>query len=105
VFGSIGGTELILILVIALLIFGPRKLPEMGRSLGRGLAEFRKASTEFKNTLEKEIASEDGMTSWGGPERRARGDQSHRGRYRARGARTNRRRQAKDRMTARPPAP
>ena len=60
-FGSIGGTELILILVIALLIFGPRKLPELGRSLGRGLAEFRKASTEFKNTLEKEIASEDGV--------------------------------------------
>ena len=59
-FGSIGGTELILILVIALLIFGPRKLPELGRSLGRGLAEFRKAGAEFKTTLEKEIASEDG---------------------------------------------
>ena len=58
-FGSIGGTELILILVIALLIFGPRKLPELGRSLGRGLAEFRKAGAEFKTTLEKEIASED----------------------------------------------
>ena len=65
VFGSIGGTELILILVIALLVFGPRKLPELGRSLGRGLAEFRKAGAEFKTTLEKEIASEDGMTVLG----------------------------------------
>ena len=61
-FGSIGGTELILILVIALLVFGPRKLPELGRSLGRGLAEFRKAGAEFKTTLEKEIASEDGLS-------------------------------------------
>jgi TatA/E family protein of Tat protein translocase len=72
VFGSIGGTELLLILVIALLIFGPRKLPELGRSLGRGLAEFRKAGTEFKTTLEKEIASEDGMNVLGEVETAAR---------------------------------
>ena len=71
-FGSIGGTELILILVIALLIFGPRKLPELGRSLGRGLAEFRKAGAEFKTTLEKEIASEDGTTVLGEVESAAR---------------------------------
>lgn len=57
-FGSIGGTELILILIIALIIFGPRKLPELGKSLGRGIAEFRKASYEFKNTLEREIETE-----------------------------------------------
>jgi TatA/E family protein of Tat protein translocase len=72
VFGSIGGTELILILVIALLIFGPRKLPELGRSLGRGLAEFRKAGAEFKTTLEKEIASEDGRSIVGEVQHAAR---------------------------------
>jgi TatA/E family protein of Tat protein translocase len=57
-FGSIGGPELILILIVALIIFGPRKLPELGKSLGRGIAEFRKASQEFKTTLEREIESE-----------------------------------------------
>jgi len=42
-FGSIGMPELIIILVIALIIFGPRKLPELGRSLGRSIGEFRRA--------------------------------------------------------------
>ncbi len=55
-FGSIGGPELILIFVVALLIFGPRKLPELGKTIGRGLAEFRKASTDLRQTLETEIA-------------------------------------------------
>ncbi len=55
-FGSIGGPELVLIFVVALLIFGPRKLPELGRAIGRGLAEFRKASTDLRQTLESEIA-------------------------------------------------
>jgi TatA/E family protein of Tat protein translocase len=50
VFG-IGTTELILILVVALLVLGPKKLPEMARSLGRGMAEFRRASNEFTRTL------------------------------------------------------
>jgi sec-independent protein translocase protein TatA len=54
-FGSIGMPELIIIFVIALIIFGPRKLPELGRSLGKSLAEFKKASNELKNTLEEEI--------------------------------------------------
>ena len=53
--GSIGTPELILILVIALIIFGPRKLPELGRSLGKSLAEFKRASTELRSTLEEEI--------------------------------------------------
>jgi sec-independent protein translocase protein TatA len=57
--GSIGMPELIIIFVIALIIFGPRKLPELGRSLGKSLAEFKKASNELKNTLEEEIRLEE----------------------------------------------
>jgi sec-independent protein translocase protein TatA len=51
--------ELIIILVIALIIFGPRKLPELGKSLGRSLNEFKKASTDLQNTLEQEIRIEE----------------------------------------------
>jgi sec-independent protein translocase protein TatA len=58
-FGSIGMPELIIILVIALIIFGPRKLPELGRSLGRSIGEFKKASNELRNTLEEEIRLEE----------------------------------------------
>jgi TatA/E family protein of Tat protein translocase len=52
-------TELIVIFTLALLIFGPRKLPELGRSLGRSLSEFRKASNELRSTLEEEIRIEE----------------------------------------------
>jgi len=58
-FGSIGMPELIIILVIALIIFGPRKLPELGRSLGRSIGEFKRASNELRSTLEEEIRLED----------------------------------------------
>ena len=58
-FGSIGMPELIIILVLALIIFGPRKLPELGRSLGKSIAEFKKASNELKSTLEEEIRLEE----------------------------------------------
>jgi sec-independent protein translocase protein TatA len=53
--GPIGIQELVLILVIALLVFGPKKLPELGRSIGKTLAEFRRASNEIKHNIEKEM--------------------------------------------------
>src|SRR3954447_11814691 len=61
-FGSIGMPEMIIILVIALIIFGPRKLPELGRSLGKSLAEFKRASNELRSTLEEEIRLEEQKT-------------------------------------------
>jgi TatA/E family protein of Tat protein translocase len=53
--GPIGVPELIIIFVVALIVFGPRKLPELGKSLGKGLAEFRRASNELKATIEEEV--------------------------------------------------
>ena len=55
-FGSIGGTELLIIVVIALVVFGPKRLPELGRTIGKGLREFRRASNDLKRSLEEEIA-------------------------------------------------
>ena len=51
--------ELMIIFVIALIIFGPRKLPELGRSMGKSLSEFKRASNDLKNTLDEEIRIED----------------------------------------------
>jgi TatA/E family protein of Tat protein translocase len=62
-FGSIGMPELIIIFVIALVIFGPRKLPELGRSLGKSLSEFKRASNELKSTLEEEIRLDEQRTT------------------------------------------
>ena len=58
-FGSLGIPEVIMILVIALIIFGPRKLPQLGRTLGQSLAQFRRASEDFKRTWEQEITVEE----------------------------------------------
>ncbi len=58
-FSGLSMTELIFILVIALILFGPRKLPELGRSLGQSLAQFRRASEEFKRSWEEEILMEE----------------------------------------------
>lgn len=55
-FGSLGLPEILLIMVLALLIFGPKRLPEMGRTIGKGLSEFRKASADFKRTINTELA-------------------------------------------------
>ena len=56
---SLGSTELIFILIMALVFFGPRKLPQISRSLGKNLADFRKASEDFKRTWDKEVRLEE----------------------------------------------
>jgi len=66
VFGSIGGPELLVIFLVALLIFGPRKLPELGKAVGRGLAEFRKAASDLRDTLETEVDREKAPARRGG---------------------------------------
>lgn len=58
-FGSLGIPELMLIFFVALLVFGPRKLPEIGRTLGKALGEFKKATDELKNTIEREVHIEE----------------------------------------------
>ena len=55
--GNIGFPELVIIFIVVLLVFGPKRLPELGRSLGRGLTEFRRASNDLKNTIEREVES------------------------------------------------
>ena len=55
---SIGTTEVFVIFLVALVVFGPRKLPELGRSLGRSIGEFRRASEDFKRTWEMEVEVE-----------------------------------------------
>ncbi len=61
--GNIGMPELVVIFVVALLVFGPKRLPELGRSLGRGLSEFRRASTDLKSSIESEIDTADAERS------------------------------------------
>lgn len=58
-FGPLGLPELIFIFVLALLIFGPKRLPEMGRTIGRALGEFRRATSDLKSTFDTELALDD----------------------------------------------
>lgn len=60
---SLGSTELLFILVMALVFFGPRKLPQLSRSLGKTMAEFRRASDDFKRTWEREVSLEESSSS------------------------------------------
>jgi TatA/E family protein of Tat protein translocase len=59
VFGSLGLPEILFILLLALLLFGPRRLPEIGRTIGKGLSEFRRATNDLKRSIESEIALEE----------------------------------------------
>jgi TatA/E family protein of Tat protein translocase len=56
---NLGVPELLLILAVALIVFGPRKLPEIGRTLGKALGEFRRATDDLKNTIEREVRLEE----------------------------------------------
>src|SRR5919107_3692878 len=58
IFESLGSGEMLVIAVVALIIFGPRKLPEIGRSVGKSIAEFKRASDDFKRTWEYEVELE-----------------------------------------------
>ena len=58
-FGPLGVPEMLFILVLALLVFGPRRLPELGRTIGRAMGEFRRATTDLRRTLNNELALED----------------------------------------------
>ena len=68
-FGSLGWPELLVIAVIALFIFGPRKLPELMRSLGKSMAEFKRASNDLRNTLDEEIRLEEARAERPAPAR------------------------------------
>ncbi len=61
--GPLGVPELIFIFILALLIFGPKRLPEIGRTIGKGMAEFRKASNEIKRTINTELALDEAQTA------------------------------------------
>ncbi len=57
--GKIGLWEILLILAVALIVFGPAKLPELGRSIGNGLREFRKATSELKDSISLDESDND----------------------------------------------
>src|SRR5438128_6329425 len=53
--GQLGFSEILVIFVVALLVFGPKKLPELGKSLGKGLKEFKKATDELKSNWDEQL--------------------------------------------------
>jgi len=66
--GSLGFPEILFILVLALLVFGPRRLPEVGRKVGRALGEFRRATGDLKRTIDREMTMVDSDVSRPAPE-------------------------------------
>lgn len=58
IFEFLGTTEMLVIALVALVVFGPRRLPEIGRTVGKSLAEFRRASEDFRRTWEREVEVE-----------------------------------------------
>ncbi len=58
-FGPFGGFEILVLMAIGLLVFGPRRMPEIGRTLGKAMMEFRKAATELRTSIEREINIEE----------------------------------------------
>jgi TatA/E family protein of Tat protein translocase len=57
--GPLGFPELILIFIVALIVFGPKRLPEIGRTIGKALGEFKKATDDLKSTIEREVHAEE----------------------------------------------
>jgi sec-independent protein translocase protein TatA len=55
--GTVGVQEMVIIFIVALVLFGPKKLPELGRTIGKAITEFRRASNELKSTFEREMHS------------------------------------------------
>lgn len=62
-FGSLGVPELLLIFAVILIVFGPRRIPEIGRTLGKAMGEFRKATDDLKSTIEREVRLEELKTT------------------------------------------
>ena len=58
-FGPLGGFELLVLAAIGLLVFGPRRLPEIGRTVGKAMLEFRRAATELRTSIEREVHLEE----------------------------------------------
>jgi Tat protein translocase TatB subunit len=58
-FGSLGVPEILMIFAVVLIVFGPRRIPEIGRTIGKFMAEFRKATDDFKGTIEREVRLEE----------------------------------------------
>ena len=61
-FGNIGLPEMMIIMVVALLVFGPKKLPEVGRSIGKAMREFKKSTEEIKEKFEEQIRADEFKT-------------------------------------------
>ena len=72
-FGSIGFQELLVILLIILLLFGAKRLPELARALGKGIQEFKKAASDIQSQADREDASGKDAKSTGGPASRLQG--------------------------------